>query len=455
MGFKKPNLSRIIMMSAFAFGAISMNGCDALYLNEASSLESVRQKSEIVVLTTPGPLIYSTTKHGEIYGIDHDLIEDFAGTYNFKVKYKFFKSEKEALAALENGQGDFVAARTNPGHSQGFLVGPAFQDTTLGLFCQSDLNIENIQDLNNKKIVLLERDNFLGYDQKIIQYAPFMNLDILPKGKAADVIRLVNDNKVDCAITEQAVGRLALRYNPKVEFSFEVSEKYPISWVLAKDNNDLLVLMQAWFQQAARNDDIMRVMDRYQSMLTGLSKNDIRFLRKNMMDVLPEYQASFVDAGQEHRLPWQLIAAVAYQESKWNPDAQSFTGVRGIMQLTQETAEHLGISDREDPIQSIWGGSKYLRYLINKFPKSINSKDRIALGLAAYNIGFAHLRDAQKLAIKMGHNPYSWKHLREILPLLEQEKHAQHLEYGTARGTETVEFVERVKSYYNFLLSYY
>ncbi|MNL18002.1 Membrane-bound lytic murein transglycosylase F precursor [compost metagenome] len=147
------------------------------------------------------------------------------------------------------------------------------------------------------------------------------------------------------------------------------------------------------------------------------------------------------------------MASVAYQESHWNPDARSFTGVRGLMQLTADTADHVGIEDRTDPLQSIWGGTKYLRYLLNKIPKHINSKDRLALALAAYNVGYAHLRDAQKLAIRMGRNPHSWRHMREILPLLANPEYAAELEYGSARGYETVDFVERVKSFYNLMNS--
>jgi membrane-bound lytic murein transglycosylase F len=172
-----------------------------------------------------------------------------------------------------------------------------------------------------------------------------------------------------------------------------------------------------------------------------------------METTLPQYQSAFKKAGRDHNLPWQLVASVAYQESHWNPDARSFTGVRGLMQLTTETALHLGVEDRTDPEQSIKGGSKYLRTLYNGTPRGLNSKDRMALALAAYNVGLAHLKDAQKLAEKMGKNPNSWRQLREVLPLLADPEYAEQLQYGTARGHETVEFVERVKSFYSLMNS--
>lgn len=442
-------------MSGFAIFAIAINGCDALYLSQSGSLERVHAKNQVVVLTTRSPLIYSRTKSGEIYGIDYDLLEDFAGTYGIKLKYKIYKDESEALEGLRRGEGDFVAARMRPPQkNSGFLLGPSYEDTRLGLFCQSRLQVQNIRDLNTRRVVMLGKDNQNEFDQRLIQFAPFIDLDVKKAGKSRDLIRSVQDKTYDCAVAEEVSGRMALRYSPGVEFVHGLSEKYSLRWILSPENHDLMVLMQSWFQQASRNDEIMRVMDRYQTYIEELDKNDLRTFRRNLFAVLPHYKKTFVEAAQEHSLPWQLVASVAYQESHWDPAARSFSGVRGLMQLTTDTAEHLGVEDRTDPIQSIWGGSKYLRYLLDKIPLSVNSKDRLALALAAYNIGYAHLRDAQKLARKMGYNPYSWRHMREVLPLLASDRYADKLEYGTARGGETVAFVERVKSFYNYMIAY-
>lgn len=194
-----------------------------------------------------------------------------------------------------------------------------------------------------------------------------------------------------------------------------------------------------------------KIAAQVKALRVRLNKHDRSLLFKNITETLPTYKQAFKEAASEHSLPWQLIAAVAYQESHWNPAARSFTGVRGLMQLTTDTADHMEIDDRTDPLQSIWGGSKYLRYLMDKMPSSVNAKDRLALTLAAYNVGFAHLRDAQKLAEQMGRDPYSWHQIKEILPLLADPNYTDQLEYGFARGYETVEFVERVKSFYKLI----
>lgn len=166
---------------------------------------------------------------------------------------------------------------------------------------------------------------------------------------------------------------------------------------------------------------------------------------------LPLYKSYFKKYSDKYDIPWTLLAAVAYQESKWDEDAVSHTGVKGLMQLTSKTAAHVGVEDREDPYQSIRGGAYYLKYLYNKTPSKLNEHQRWVLALAAYNIGWGHLRDAHHLAVRLKKNPYNWNEFKKVLPKLEEEKHYSTLNHGYARGNETVDFVNKVFNYYNLL----
>lgn len=167
------------------------------------------------------------------------------------------------------------------------------------------------------------------------------------------------------------------------------------------------------------------------------------------------YKSNFEKEAQNNNIPWTLLAAVAYQESKWNHRAVSPTGVRGLMQITTKTAEHLGLKNRRDPHQNIEAGAYYLSSLFKKTPKTLNTKQRWILTLISYNIGIGHLQDAQKLALTMKKNPYKWNNLRTVLPLLEDKKYYTKLTYGFARGTEAVDFVDKVFSYYDLLNQLY
>lgn len=445
-------VGKALLVSSLAFMTISMNACDAIYWNKEESRARVKAQGEIVVLTTQGPLVFSRSKNGETFGIDADLLNSFAASNQLKIRYVVLPDEDSILRALRKGEGDVAAARIRtPGGSSGFLVGPAYEESRLSLFCAKKYRIANIRDLTGKRIALLNKDNHRGLAQRISYFSPQAQILVVDNQRTQGLLADLSTKKYDCVIAEDLSGEFYLRFHSSLEKVVPISETYSMSWLLTPDNQDLLHLMQAWYQRASRNNEVMRILDRYRTYLSTLDSRDLSQFFRNVERILPTYKKAFREAAHQHRLPWQLIASVAYQESHWNPDAVSFTGVRGMMQLTAETAAHLGVEDRTDALQSIRGGSKYLRYLLNKMPKDLNSKDRLALALAAYNVGYAHLLDAQKLAESRGLNPYAWHHLKEVLPLLADPEYAENLEYGAARGHETVEFVERVKAFYNLM----
>ncbi len=186
-------------------------------------------------------------------------------------------------------------------------------------------------------------------------------------------------------------------------------------------------------------------------ILSPMTTLETKRIHEDIQKMLPKWRKQFEKYGKKYNLPWTLIAAVSYQESKWDNDAISFTGVRGLMQLTTQTAEHVGVSDREDPHQSIQGGAYYLKYLYQKSPGHLQPSDRWVQALAGYNMGWAHLRDVHRLARSKGMNAYRWEQLKILLPMKANKKYLSHFNFGLARGNETVDFIESVIGYYQFL----
>lgn len=163
--------------------------------------------------------------------------------------------------------------------------------------------------------------------------------------------------------------------------------------------------------------------------------------------VLPQYRLDFEEAARRNGLDWRLLAAVGYQESRWNPAAESPTGVRGLMMLTMDTAQDLGV-DREDGPQSILGAGRFLQGLYGQLPPQIREPDRTAMALAAYNQGIGHLMDARDVVINRGGDPDRWTDVRAALPLLSDADWQKTTKYGPARGAEAVAFVDGVRLYY-------
>ena len=174
--------------------------------------------------------------------------------------------------------------------------------------------------------------------------------------------------------------------------------------------------------------------------------NNRRFTR-HIKTRLPQYREQFKQAGEKYGLPWVLLAAQAYQESRWNRNARSPTGVRGLMMLTRDTASDLGIKNRLDPRKSIRGGARYLARLYAQLPSNIQDPDRMYFALSAYNVGMGHVKDAQILAVRLKKDPTKWNDLKTVLPLLAKKKYYKTLPNRYARGWEPVQYVKRIRGY--------
>jgi membrane-bound lytic murein transglycosylase F len=209
-----------------------------------------------------------------------------------------------------------------------------------------------------------------------------------------------------------------------------------------------------FFKKIRSDGRLTRLREQYFGQTHQMAEADVQGILTKRTLLLPKLKNAFVQAQEESGLDWRLLAALAYQESQWNPLATSPTGVRGIMMLTSETADRLGVPDRLDIKSSILAGARYLNMLKDELPDRIRDPDRTWMALAAYNLGMGHLEDARRLAQKLGKNPNSWAVLKDVLPLLAKESYAADLRLGFARGGEGRMLAENVRIYYEILKRY-
>ena len=242
-------------------------------------------------------------------------------------------------------------------------------------------------------------------------------------------------------------------FYPELRAAFDLGKPEPLAWAFPKTGNDAIYREAIKFFNRIRHDGtINQLIERYYGHVSSFDYVGTRTYRKHISSRLPEYQPLFKEAGNRYGIDWRLLAAMAYQESHWDPHAVSPTGVRGIMMLTRATATHLGVTRRTDPVQSIDGGARYLARLLKSIPERIGEPDRTWMAVASYNIGFFHLEDARVITQKQGGNPDSWKDVKKSLPLLRQRKWYKQTKKGYARGDEAVTYVKNIRSYYDILM---
>lgn len=168
--------------------------------------------------------------------------------------------------------------------------------------------------------------------------------------------------------------------------------------------------------------------------------------------VISRYDGFFKHYGRKIGWDWRLIAALCYQESTFDPQARSFAGAQGLMQIMPGTADHLGLPRHllTDPERNIEAGTRYLKELEGELRSVADRTERRNLAMAAYNCGLNHLRDAMRLAERDGKDPHRWQDVRVYVLRLSEPRYYQDplVQYGYMRGQETAEYVDNIRERY-------
>lgn len=255
----------------------------------------------------------------------------------------------------------------------------------------------------------------------------------------------------ELAATDDLHLAVASNFQPDLSLALELPGKLAYVWAFEAGSASLLE-QATRFIEAMRADGTLRQLDdRYFGHIRRLDGNDIAAFLANMRTRLPDYRHAFHEAQEITGIDWRLIAALAYQESQWDPLATSPTGVRGMMMLTEDTADRLRVTNRLDARQSIRAGARYLAMLMDELPEEIAHPDRLWFALAAYNLGMGHLRGARAFAPGLKRDPNLWVDMKHVLPLMARPEYYERLKSGRARGGEAVILVENVRNYYDVL----
>ncbi len=263
----------------------------------------------------------------------------------------------------------------------------------------------------------------------------------------------VAEGSLDVTFANQEQFALARNFHDNLSTAtFFVVPPSELAWSFAPDSDpELRDRATQFFEQIRKDGKLALLIDRYYGFNKRLTLIDSAAFVDEIETTLPKYRDMFEEAGHWTGLEWQLIAALAYQESHWDPQATSYTNVRGMMMLTEDTADQMHVSDRLDPRQSILAGARYLASLRDRLPLRIAEPDRTWMALAAYNQGFGHLEDARILTQRMGLDSDRWVNVKKWMPKLNEPEHFESLKHGYARGGEAVILVENIRMYYNMI----
>lgn len=417
-------------------------------------IEKIRMQDGILMITMNSPTTYYQGKR-DLAGFEYELAKSFAQQMGVKLKVVVAQNRGHLFELLKHNAAAFIASGVliKNAQTQHLLFSNPYMHISEQLICRRGAHCaSSYKGLNNKTLMLTAASHHtLTLREHQIKH-PELSWQESEELDASDLLELVASGEIDYTVVSSNEYNMFKGYFPNIKVAFNLSDRSPLGWVFdAYEGKQLQEKANHFLAQHQTIKKLAKLNEKYYGHLNELDFVGARYFLRQTKRRLNRYKKKFKSAAKKYQQDWRMIAAMSYQESHWNPLARSYTGVRGMMMLTRATAEDLGVKDRLNPTQSIMGGSRYLLKLKKRL-KDIAEPDRTWFALAAYNIGYLHLKDARLLTESMGGNPNNWLDVKETLPLLAQKKHHKKLQYGFARGYEAVDYVQNIRRYYDILV---
>jgi membrane-bound lytic murein transglycosylase F len=419
-----------------------------------SVIDQIKTIGELRVVTRNSPLAYYRGPEDMPEGPEYALARRFADELGVKLKITPVRTYAEIYSALATGHAHLAAAGLKiPAQSiPGIEFGPAYQRVREHLiYRRGSFRPNSLADVGAGDLEIAADSSHA----KTLHAAR----DLLPnlvwvENTSTDSQALLDgvaDGSIDYTIADSTEFALAHDAHPDLRIAFDFSGSQSLAWAASTRDPRFLHEVSNYFARLNGDGELAAIVKRYYGRSEDLEFVGARGFMRHLQSRLPLYKKWFEEAAEQSSQDWRLLAAIGYQESKWNPSAASSSGAKGLMQLTVDSATEARVTNPTDARQSIFGGARYFRQVFEKIPAHVPEPDRTWFALAAYNIGYGHLEDARVLAQKAGRDPDSWQDVREFLPLLEQEHWYTQTENGYARGWEPVRYVDNVRGYRDLL----
>jgi membrane-bound lytic murein transglycosylase F len=415
-------------------------------------LDAIKAEGRLYVITRLAPTTYYHGTEG-LTGFEYRLTQMLAKSLGVKAEYRIYDTVPDLLVALRNEKGHLAAAGLVGEGSlkEGLTKSSGYQDVSLFVVCRRDVPLpKSVKELAGLKVWVSAGTAAAERLEKLADDVDGLSLTYADQ-PAEVLLAAVSGGNLDCTTANSFEFTVNNPYYPNLVKAFALGGKEKLVWYFAPGSDDLADYVDTWLAKITKSGELAAVERRFAGFLPPFDYVDIRAFQRAIVSTLPDYEKTMRDAARDADLPWEVIAAVAYQESHWNPDARSPTGVRGIMMLTKDTAAHLGVENRLDPVASIHAGAAYIADLESRVPDGVAKGERLWFALTAYNMGFAHMLDARALAERLGLNKNRWTDLRRALSVMDKPEYAGSLKYGRAQGGQALRFVQQVRAYQHIL----
>ena len=386
----------------------------ALIVNEEknkthNSLEKIQRAGKITLITNLSDTTYHLYNNTPM-GFEFDLATKYAEFLNVELDI-VTPGWNNLFSYLETGKGDFIGAglTITPQRLKNVNFSIPYLTVQQRLVYHNDLKkIESLEELAGKTIHVRRGTSYHNRLKELRRMGINFNYILHNNTATKDFIEMVATKKIDYTIVDSNIAYLNRRYFPDIRVGISLQQQEYHGWAIKKKDVELQKSINQFLALAEKDGTLNRLKNKYYNNLLMFDYYDVKIFHQRIKKRLPKYKDIIIKQATRYNLDWKIVAAITYQESHFMPLARSYTNVRGLMQVTLDTAREMGITNRLDPYQSIMAGSKYLSILYNRFVDIDDDYQRLLFSIASYNIGYYHVRDAQNIAELKGVDRNDW-----------------------------------------------
>lgn len=426
---------------------------------EFGDLPQIKERQRLRVAIRNSAATYWIHKGKEV-GFEYDLLQAFAKKENLRLEMVVASDRASLLDLVREGRADLAAAgitRTKE-RQEKYAFGAPYLNPDEVIVCLKDSagkpRVSTMEQLWNTPIHIRTSSSYYS-TLKALEEKEGRKFTIVPVSEELEtenIIQQVAEGTIPVTIADNHLAQIEMVYDDRLTTGPVVASGSSIGWVMRQDAPKLKEAVDQFFT----NGDYKPKALKYNMLYSRYFKNKREIkaakseARADIKGVISPYDSLMKKVAIDRSLDWYMIAAQAYQESKFNPKAKSWVGALGLMQLMPLTAKEVGVTNREDPYQSLRGGAVYMNKLFKRFDETIPYEERYNFALASYNAGYGHVLDARRLATKKGWDNRKWfGNVEKAMLLLAEPTYAKRARYGYCRGSEPVTYVRNIQRLYN------
>lgn len=440
-----------LLALAVAFLAIGILGYLNGWFNQSSKQEFILDMDGILSRGTLRVAVDNNSSSFYIYrgrrmGFEYELLLDLGKQLGVLVEFVVASDIDEAFSKLEEGRVDLIAMNVQQNSDRESFV--TFTEA-IGSMSTVLVGREKLTSWDTLGMDTVVVRKGAVYKSQLEQIKDSLDLDftILEVQDHEEILLdRVYEKELRWTVAEKNVAQTNATYYDELQLGLEVSKEEPVTWALRSTSTNLLQAVNSWLVEK-KKVFIPRTYARY--FLNSKNQyerttNTYSSLGGNRISV---YDEIIKKNAQTLGWDWRLLAALVYKESRFDTTAISYAGAQGLLQLMPVTVERFGVTNPNDPIESLQGGVKYLQYLDKFWMERVpETNERIKFILASYNIGQGHVEDAWRLTLKYRKNTQSWQEVSNFLNLKSDPKYYRDavVKSGYAKGHIAVKYVRDV-----------